>query len=417
MMKFKKFLAAAMTGAMMFGMVATAAPAVSTYAGTNAKLGTSQAMVFHAAAREAETVSGSGVNYNTMTVAVSSTDPYVVVKYYKDATKLDKASNTYIYPTNGGSATIDLGFYKPGKKAAHIICYKSSDTTDTGKIAEFDLGVQADKLSLKVDTSKDTFLEALGSSKTAITSLTGYSYRSLYGTEWKSLAEFDYSTAKVAGTTIVVRKDATATQPASAEAKLKIGGMGKAPTLKITYEKDSIAVKNMEVALLKDVALQEADYKPMTDNKTFAKLAEDLGVTDLTKSFTIAVRTHKSGKTPSMPSFYTIKPAPILTASGATASTTTSGSSITVKNTSTDKKTQVQFTIVGDDKYEYQSGKSWKAITDGKDVAVTGDKITVRVAGVKAPKKAGDPEGAFPSEGKELTIPTPTPTSTPTPTP
>ena len=32
MMKFKKFLAAAMTGVMMFGMVATAAPAISVYA-------------------------------------------------------------------------------------------------------------------------------------------------------------------------------------------------------------------------------------------------------------------------------------------------------------------------------------------------------------------------------------------------
>ena len=37
MMKFKKFLAAAMTGAMMLGLAATAAPAVSAYADTNAK--------------------------------------------------------------------------------------------------------------------------------------------------------------------------------------------------------------------------------------------------------------------------------------------------------------------------------------------------------------------------------------------
>ena len=32
MMKFKKFLAASMTGLMMFGAVATAAPAIATYA-------------------------------------------------------------------------------------------------------------------------------------------------------------------------------------------------------------------------------------------------------------------------------------------------------------------------------------------------------------------------------------------------
>jgi len=131
MMKFKKFLATAMTGAMMFGMVATAAPAVNAYAETNAKLETSGTTIFHAAARETETVTKSGISYEKMTLTIESTDPYVVVEFYKDFTKTEKVSNTYTYPNTNGTVVVDLGFFKPTKKAG--IRYYGSSLTDEKK--------------------------------------------------------------------------------------------------------------------------------------------------------------------------------------------------------------------------------------------------------------------------------------------
>ncbi|MDE7060586.1 MAG: hypothetical protein K2O71_03205 [Lachnospiraceae bacterium] len=302
MMKFKKFLASAMTGAMMLGLVATATPAVSAYAETSAKLGTSEATVFHLAQQSRDVPSGPAIDYKTMTVEVPSDDPFVIVKFYKDKDKLTKPSNTYVYPVTGSAVTIDLGFYKPGRKEAYIEYYGSGNTKT--EIGHSILAKEVNKLKLKIDTTKDDFLAALNEkSSTKLESLEGYSYRPLYGTEWKDLSVFanNYKTAKVAGTTIVVRQNATENGPASAEVKLKIGGMAKAPTLKINYEKDTIGVDKVQYALVENAVnnnYRDPESKPLSFEDLKGKFDNP------TEAFTIAVRTNKNGKV-SMPSIYT----------------------------------------------------------------------------------------------------------------
>jgi hypothetical protein len=336
MMKFKKFLASAMTGAMMFGLVATATPAVSAYAETSAKLGTSETMIFHAAAREAETVTKSGISYDKMTLTIESEDPYVVVEFYKDFTKLDKVSNTYTYANTNGTVVVDLGFFKPTKKAG--IRYYGSSLTDEKKkaIAVEPINVQEGKFSVKVDASKDNFIDAT-KDKSKNFSLTAenindYSYRSLYATEWKELGEldeFEFNTAKVAGTTIVIRKDATEEAPASPEVKVKIGASAKAPKVSIDYVKETIksVSEKQEIALLEGTAIETFTQKG-TKNMTVDALAKAIGG-DVNVGFTVVIRTNDGKKAPSMPTFLYVKPAPVIVANGATA--TTSGAAITVE--------------------------------------------------------------------------------------
>ena len=333
MMKFKKFLATAMTGAMMFGMVATAAPAVNAYAETNAKLETSGTTIFHAAARETETVTKSGISYEKMTLTIESTDPYVVVEFYKDFTKTEKVSNTYTYPNTNGTVVVDLGFFKPTKKAG--IRYYGSSLNDEEKkaIAVEPINVQEAKFSVKVDASKDNFIDATKdkSKNFALTAKTidEYSYRSLYATEWKKLSKFEFNTAKVAGTTIVIRKDATAEAPASPEVKVKIGASAKAPKVSIDYVKGTIkgVSEKQEIALLEGKAIETFTQKG-TKNMTVDALAKAIGG-DVNVGFTVVIRTNDGKKAPSMPTFLYVKPAPVIVANGATA--TTSGAAITVE--------------------------------------------------------------------------------------
>jgi len=416
MMKFKKFLAAAMTGAMMLGMVATAAPAVSTYAGTSVKSETPETMIFHSARTNTDEITGPAIDYKNMKLTIESNDPLVVVKFYKDAAKsgeTDKPSNTYTYSTTGGKVTIDLGFYKPGKKNAVLKCYGSN-----GELLEgytFTLATAVDKLKIKADATKTDFYEAVADKsdpKITAEDVENYSYRSLNGAEWKPLKEFVddcYSAARVAGTTIWIRKNATAEQPASAEVKVQIKGMTKAPDLKITYDKDVIKVKNMQVVSLADfVTKGEAAFdevKPCNNDLSFVQLAKAVNLTGKESSFSVVFRTNKSGKV-SMSNVHTFAAGPSITASGS--AVTASGSAISVAQGS--KSGKVKFTVEGKDTYEYSivdpetttTKISWKKITSAKDISFTGKEIWVRMAGV-AEKR--DQKGVFPSNVVKLTIP------------
>ena len=332
MMKFKKFLAAAITGAMMFGMVATAAPAVNAYAVEGDTTDPSTPEVPDVPTGS-ETVTKSGISYEKMTLTIESTDPYVVVEFYKDFTKTEKVSNTYTYPNTNGTVVVDLGFFKPTKKAG--IRYYGSSLTDEEKkaIAVEPINVQEAKFSVKVDASKDNFIDATKdkSKNFALTAKTidEYSYRSLYATEWKKLSKFEFNTAKVAGTTIVIRKDATAEAPASPEVKVKIGASAKAPKVSIDYVKGTIkgVSEKQEIALLEGKAIETFTQKG-TKNMTVDALAKAIGG-DVKVGFTVVIRTNDGKKAPSMPTFLYVKPAPVIVANGATA--TTSGAAITVE--------------------------------------------------------------------------------------
>lgn len=404
MMKFKKFLASAMTGAMMFGMVATATPAVSAYAETSAKLGTSETMIFHAAAREAETVTKSGISYDKMTLTIESEDPYVVVEFYKDFTKLEKVSNTYTYANTNGTVVVDLGFFKPTKKAG--IRYYGSSLTDEEKkaIAVEPINVQEGKFSVKVDASKDNFIDAT-KEKSKNFSLTAenindYSYRSLYATEWKELSKFEFNTAKVAGTTIVIRKDATAEAPASPEVKVKIGASAKAPKVSIDYVKGTIkgVSEKQEIALLEGTAIETFTQKG-TKNMTVDALAKAIGG-DVNVGFTVVIRTNDGKKAPSMPTFLYVKPAPVIVANGATASTTTSGAAITVEAVEGGLKLKPS----GDTfQYEKSAGK-WVTITAETTIRTSEKSVNVRIAPQKEDLKK-NLVGKFASNSETITAP------------
>ena len=111
MMKFKKFLAAAMTGVMMFGMVATAAPAICVYAeGEEANSTRADLKVI--------------IDYPSLTATIESTagDKYVlleVLKMKNDQPDGDKVSATYSYPLSSeGKVTVDLSFLNLSKACA-----------------------------------------------------------------------------------------------------------------------------------------------------------------------------------------------------------------------------------------------------------------------------------------------------------
>ena len=405
MMKFKKFLASAMTGAMMFGLVATATPAVSAYAETSAKLGTSETMIFHAAAREAETVTKSGISYDKMTLTIESEDPYVVVEFYKDFTKTEKVSNTYTYPNTNGTVVVDLGFFKPTKKAG--IRYYGSNLTDEEKkaIAVEPINVQEAKFSVKVDASKDNFIDATKdkSKNFALTAETidQYSYRSLYATEWKELGEldeFEFNTAKVAGTTIVIRKDATEEAPASPEVKVKIGASAKAPKVSIDYVKGTIkgVSEKQEIALLEGKAIETFTQKG-TKNMTVDALAKAIGG-DVKVGFTVVIRTNDGKKAPSMPTFLYVKPAPVIVANGATA--TTSGAAITVEAV----EGGLKLTPTGGAFQYEKSADKWVTITAETTIKTSEKSVNVRTAPVKEDLKK-DRVGVFASNEVTITAP------------
>lgn len=404
MMKFKKFLAAAMTGAMMFGMVATAVPAINVYA--EGETTDPSTPVAPNVPTGSETVTKSGISYDKMTLTIESEDPYVVVEFYKDFSKLDKVSNTYTYANTNGAVVVDLGFFKPTKKAG--IRYYGSSLTDEEKkaIAVEPINVQEGKFSVKVDASKDNFIDAT-KDKSKNFSLTAenindYSYRSLYATEWKELSKFEFNTAKVAGTTIVIRKDATAEAPASPEVKVKIGASAKAPKVSIDYVKGTIkgVSEKQEIALLEGTAIETFTQKG-TKNMTVDALAKAIGG-DVNVGFTVVIRTNDGKKAPSMPTFLYVKPAPVIVANGATASTTTSGAAITVEAVEGGLKLKPS----GDTfQYEKSAGK-WVTIT-AETTIKTGEKsVNVRIAPQKEDLKK-NLVGKFASNPATITAPAP----------
>ena len=443
MMKFKKFLAAAMTGLMMFGAVATAAPAITTYA------------------EDEETVTKSTyeitVDYTTFTATISKADKedaYIILEVLKENKEDSKVSATYTYPVvaldSKFGAVVDLSFLKV-KNNSYIRVRGNSEEKPTDVKT---ISAQQPKFSMKYTSGKKTLAEALLIDKAAAKAedLEKYEYRTLYGSHFKALNLLDqdpesdtddlFKALEIAGTTIIVRKAAledTAADadagtaavvgaPASPEVKVKIAAAPKAPKVTIDYAKGTIKLpKNVQLQLI-----SEADDGTVTVTNwidcsetavdqakilgLFYKVGDD-GIADadalaakiaeITASgFTVAVRVKETEKkAASNPTILTVKAVETLEQSkdednNPIDEVKVGNASLKWKAT----KTGIEYTVTGAP-FEYKDGEKWKTLKVGTVTvkgAVTADKeVEVRAAGVKTAKEK---EGTFPSSVVKITV-------------
>ncbi len=449
MMKFKKFLAAAMTGAMVLGVVAAAAPAVNVYADGEAA---------------AKSKYGIEVDYENFTAtikdgtadATKASDVYVVLEVLKDK-EGTKVSSTHVYPveevtvTEGESETkffgavVDLSFLKASKEA-FIRVHGDSEaaTSDVVKVS-----AQPKKVAIKYTSGQDTLLKALSIDKANPTEeiLAGYEYRTLYGSNYSALKDLDKDMVEVAGTTLVVRSKAVPNgekaAPAGVEVKVKIAAAPKAPKVTIDYVKGIFKLpKNAEAQVIfnePDTAARAAGDLTATAWKdltiTTGDQAAILGLFDETKAeatvaaltksgFTLVVRTKAGKKAASNPAIVRVEgvDSPVQTPGTEEGTVLDEVKIGDAKLTWEVSATGVTYTASGAD-FEYYNAASskWVAIKTTKPVVVktataADAKVKVRQAGVKASKTA---DGKLPSAALEITVKAyvaPTPEATPTPT-
>lgn len=446
MMKFKKFLAAAMTGVMMFGMVATAAPAISAYAEGEA------------AAKSKYSVE---VDYENFTATIKDTtagasaksDIYVVLEVLKDK-EGTKVSATHVYPveevtvaegettTKFFGAVVDLSFLKASKEA-YIRVHGDSEKDSSDIVT---VSPQAKKVAIKYTSGQETLLKALSINKAAPTEevLAGYEYRTLYGSNYSDLKDLDKDMVEVAGTTLVVRSKAVTTgektAPAGVEVKVKIPAAPKAPKVTIDYVKGIFKLpKNAEAQIIfnePDTAaradLTSTSWKDLSI--TTGDQAQILGLFEETKTeamvealttngFTLVVRTKAGKKAASNPAIVLVEgvDTPVQTPGTEEGSVLDEVKIGDAKLTWKVSATDITYTASGSDFEYYDVAKSkWVAIKSTKPVVVktatSADvKVKVRQAGVKATKTT---DGKLPSAALEVTVKAyvaPTPEATPTP--
>ena len=433
MMKFKKFLAASMTGLMMFGAVATAAPAIATYA----------------AEEEASTKSTYeiAVDYITFSATISKTaqeDAYIILEVLKENKDDSKVSATYTYPVvelDSGKfgAVVDLSFLKV-KNDTYIRVRGNSEEKPTDIKT---VSAQQPKFSMKYTPGKKTLAEALVIDKAAAKAddLKKYEYRTMYGSVFEPLNQLDedpevntddvFKSLEIAGTTIIVRRaavnDAEADTdagtaavvgaPASPEVKVKIAAAPKAPKVTIDYAKGTIKLpKNVQLQLIteKDGAATVTDWVECSATAVdqekilgmFYKVG-DAKIGEMTASgFTVAVRVKTNGKkADSNPTILTVKGVQTLAQvedeeGNPTDEVKVGDASLKWKAT----KAGIEYTVVGSP-FEYKDGDKWKALKVGtvtvKGVVTADKQVEVRVAGVKTVKGK---EGTFPSSVAKITV-------------
>ena len=444
MMKFKKFLAAAMTGVMMFGMVATAAPAISVYAESEAAAKSKYSV-------EVDYENFTATIKDTTAGATAKSDIYVVLEVLKDK-EGTKVSSTHVYPveefpvregetgTEGKTAAkffgavVDLSFLKASNEA-FIRVHGDSEKDSSGIVT---VSRQAKKVPIKYTSGQETLLKALSIDKAAPTEevLAGYEYRTLYGSNYSDLKDLDKDMVEVAGTTLVVRSKAVTTgektAPAGVEVKVKVPAAPKAPKVTIDYVKGTFKLpKNAQAQIIfNDVATSAADNNDAStltatewndisiasgDQKAILDLFDGTKekVDDLTTNgFTLAVRTKATTKkAASNPAIVLVEgvDTPVQTKEG-------EGDDATLLNevklgdaklTWKTSATGITYTASGADFEYYDSAKSkWVAIKTTKPLTVRTStsadvKVKVRQAGVKATRTA---DGKLPSAGLEVTV-------------
>lgn len=393
MMKFKKILAAAMTSAMILGLVATAAPAVSAYAAGSAP-------------------TAEPVDYEKFEVEVTSSDEVVFLEVLKENDAESKVSATYSFPVSSGKATIDLSFLKATKEQ-YIRFYDTK-----GRSAIVTIAAQPAKFAVKF-TSKGTVAESFAGKGFDATKLATYQYRSLYASTWQSmdgLSDAKLQSYTVTGMTLILRvAPVKASSLASAEVKVKIPAAAKAPKVKIDYAKAMITVgKGVEYTLdpsaaswtaIKDTKLSVADFR-----KGLGKSGTD--------NVTCYVRTAATNKKVASNMVMITIPADAAFASSAkftedTSTKALSGSiamdgaateTITAK-TIVDKDdpsvAEVEFKAAGASfDFSTDGGRTWKTVKAGKTFTVDqtkGSTLTVRRSGDKTKE-------TLPSATMEITI-------------
>lgn len=450
MMKFKKFLAAAMTGVMMFGMVATAAPAISVYAEGEAAAKSKYSV-------EVDYENFTATIKDTTAGATAKSDIYVVLEVLKDK-EGTKVSSTHVYPVEEFTvmegetekkffgAVVDLSFLKASKEA-YIRVHGDSEKDSSDIVT---VSPQAKKVAIKYTSGQETLLKALSINKAAPTEevLAGYEYRTLYGSNYSDLKDLDKDMVEVAGTTLVVRSKAVTTgektAPAGVEVKVKIPAAPKAPKVTIDYVKGIFKLpKNAEAQIIfnePDTAARAAGDLTPTSWKdlsiTTGDQAQILGLFEETKTeamvealttngFTLVVRTKAGKKAASNPAIVLVEgvDTPVQTPGTEEGSVLDEVKIDDAKLTWKVSATDITYTASGSDFEYYDVAKSkWVAIKSTKPVVVktatSADvKVKVRQAGVKATKTT---DGKLPSAALEVTVKAyvaPTPEATPTPTP
>lgn len=421
MMKFKKFLAAAMTGAMMLGLAATAAPAVSAYAAGEEET-----------AQSAYTVA---VDYDAFTAtikAAAQNDAYVILEVLKDETG-EKVSATYTYPVaaldEGYGVVVDLSFLKASKEA-YIRVHGSSESAVSAVVK---ISAQPKKFSMKYTSGQGSLVGALLIDKAAPVEadLAAYEYRTLYGSDFAPLADLDQATVEIAGTTIIVRKAAVTSGDnaavASPEVKVKIAAAPKAPKVTVDYVNGKIKLaKGTEYQVVSGatqyawvatgdkavsvspLAVLEAGVTGDTAEATRASLAEN--------GFSIAVRTAATEKKAA--SNVTIVEVP----AAREITDDTKGTVTVAEGTLTYAFDETGTTITATGAsflYSVDGGTKWSTLKAGakKVIKATTAEIMVKAAGDKTAEVWASSDSVTikyvaPTTGDETT-PTPTPTTTP----
>ena len=327
----KKFFAKALAFAMVMGSVGIHGVAVAPVGIVKAAGG--------------PTITFDPVTYEaTIEVAAGVNSGYVCLKVLKED-KLDaKVVSESWYPVktvnSKNVAIVDLSFLKAAKPsyimAVDMLGNKSASVTT--------IAAQT-KTAIKYDAKTQSFVDK---SKAPIADLAGYEYKTLYGSNWGTIAAnggvFTPSTlatfktdklenAVVAGTTLVVRKAASKTAgseaPAGTEVKVKIPAVAKAPKVKVDYVKGVISLpKGVEVCIVNTATGKlKQGGNPLADlwGSATGKLTQEQILTalqvagaDTTKTqamgYTFAIRTAeiKDKKAASKIDFIKINPAPII---------------------------------------------------------------------------------------------------------
>lgn len=326
MMKFKKFLAAGMVSAMMFGVVGTVAPRVSVYAADEIVVPKVTIDYDHFTA----TIEVGDV-VTTGNTAINPDYYCVEVLKAKDSAK---ASATYYYKADtAGTAVVDLSFLK-ATKTQYI---RVSDLNDPEKSIVVTINPQPAKLKAKYKATETELDKRLalteGKNAVAATDYEKYDYRTLYSSKWASqentptsLKDIDLNLYTVAGTTLIIRKkaensgtDEKLKAPAGAEIKVKISAAAKSPKTTIDYAKGLVSLpKGAEFQLVggadKWIAVGDAAVK-WSPSEILSKAGEteENAAIKSTKGFAIRVRTAATErKAASNSGFLKVPAAPML---------------------------------------------------------------------------------------------------------
>ena len=194
---------------------------------------------------EFEVIVGTGasfeIDYESMTGSISSNgdDEFFFLEILKDE-KGEKPGTVYCY--EGDEATgIDLSFLKITKP----VSLRVYGNKNPNPLRIYTLAKQDKKPSIKYVAGKDTFYETFQLARENLTDKTVQTleWSTQYGDVWSCFESLEdrMSSLTVAGSTILVRAISPAWDaPATAEVKVKIAAVPKAPKVTLDYAKNSI---------------------------------------------------------------------------------------------------------------------------------------------------------------------------------